>query len=66
MLRESLSAYIDTPATHMLCFNAGAALFACDLVPSLPEGVKLAQATLREGKANRKLTEVIEHSQTLG
>lgn len=66
MLRELLSAYIDTPATHMLCLNAGAALFACDLVSSLPEGVKLAQATLREGKAKRKLTEVIEHSQTLG
>jgi anthranilate phosphoribosyltransferase len=49
----------------MLCFNAGAALLACDLVPSLPEGVKLAQATLKEGKARRKLAEVIECSQTL-
>ena len=65
MLRELLSTYIDTPATHMLCFNAGAALLACDLVPSLPEGVKLAQATLKEGKAKRKLTEVIECSQVL-
>jgi anthranilate phosphoribosyltransferase len=63
MLRELLSAYIDTPATHMLCFNAGAALLACDLVSSLLEGVELAQATLREGKAKRKLAEVIECSQ---
>jgi anthranilate phosphoribosyltransferase len=62
MLRELLSAYIDTPATHMLCINAGAALLASDLVPSLAEGVKLAQATLQEGKAKRKLTEVIECS----
>jgi anthranilate phosphoribosyltransferase len=66
MLRELLSTYIDTPATHMLCFNAGAALFACDLVPSLQEGVKLAQVTLQEGKAKRKLAEVIECSQYLG
>ena len=66
MLRELLSAYIDTPATHMLCLNAGAALLACDLVSSLPEGVKLAQATLREGKAKRKLAEVIACSRALG
>jgi anthranilate phosphoribosyltransferase len=66
MLSELLSEYTDTPATHILCFNAGAALFACDLVSSLPEGVKLAQATLREGKAKQKLAEVIECSQTLG
>ena len=66
MLRELLSEYTDTPATHMLCFNAGAALLACDLVSSLPEGVKLAQATLKESKAKRKLAEVIECSQTLG
>jgi len=66
MLRELLSEYTDTPATHMLCLNAGTALLACDLVSSLAEGVKLAQATLREGKAKRKLTEVIECSQALG
>jgi len=66
MLRELLSTYIDTPATHMLCFNTGAALLACDLVSSLPEGVKLAQATLKEGKAKAKLTEIIECSQALG
>lgn len=66
MLHELLSTYIDIPATHMLCFNTGAALLACDLVSSLPEGVKLAQATLKEGKARYKLTEIIECSQALG
>jgi anthranilate phosphoribosyltransferase len=66
MLRELLSTYIDTSATHMLCFNTGVALLACDLVSSLPEGVKLAQTTLKEGKARRKLAEVIECSQALG
>ena len=39
---------------------AGAALFASELVNSLSEGVKLARATLREGKAGRKLSEVVE------
>jgi anthranilate phosphoribosyltransferase len=66
MLRELLSEYTDTPATHMLCFNAGAALFACDLASSLADGVKLAQAMLREGRAKRKLAEIIEFSQSLG
>ncbi|HEY4033128.1 MAG TPA: anthranilate phosphoribosyltransferase [Ktedonobacteraceae bacterium] len=66
MLRELLSDYIDSPATHMLCLNAGAALLACDQVSSLSEGVKLASATLREGKAKSKLAQVIECSQSLG
>jgi len=64
MLRELLSDYIDAPATHMLCLNAGVALLACDQVSSLNEGVKLASATLREGKAKRKLAEVVECSQS--
>jgi anthranilate phosphoribosyltransferase len=64
MLRELLSDFIDSPATHMLCLNAGAALLACDQVSSLAEGVKLASAVLREGKAKRKLAEVVECSQS--
>jgi len=64
MLCELLSDYIDSPATHMLCLNAGAALLACDQVSSLAEGVKLASAVLREGKAKRKLAEIVECSQS--
>ncbi|HEX3639705.1 MAG TPA: anthranilate phosphoribosyltransferase, partial [Ktedonobacteraceae bacterium] len=64
MLRELLSDYIDSPATHLLCLNAGVALLACDQVSSLNEGVKLASATLREGKAKYKLAEIIEYSQS--
>ena len=66
IMHDVLSDYHETPASHMLVFNAGAALLACDLVSSLPEGVKLAQATLREGKARRKLVEIIEYSQAVG
>lgn len=64
LLRTLLSDYTDMPATHMLCLNAGAALLASDIVPSLKDGIKLAQATLREGKAKRKLADVIEFSQS--
>jgi anthranilate phosphoribosyltransferase len=63
MLRELLDGYVDTPATHMLCLNAGAALLANDLVSSWQDGIKLARATLREGKARQKLVDVIDCSQ---
>ncbi|MBA2396470.1 MAG: anthranilate phosphoribosyltransferase [Ktedonobacteraceae bacterium] len=63
MLRELLNDYNDTPATQMLCLNAGAALLASEQVASLVDGIKLARATLREGKARRKLVDVIECSQ---
>ena len=63
MLRNLLNDYSDAPATQMLCLNAGAALLASEQVPSLADGIKLARATLREGKARRKLVDVIECSQ---
>ena len=63
MLRELLSDYIDTPATNMLCLNTGAALLANERVPSLADGIKLARSTLCEGKAKRKLVDVIASSQ---
>lgn len=64
LLRELLSGNVNTPATDMLCFNAGAALVAGEQVNSLVDGIKLARATLREGKAKQKLDDVIASSQT--
>ncbi len=64
MLRELLSDYVDTPATDMLCLNAGAALLANEHVSSLADGVQLARATLREGKARRKLADVVAATQS--
>lgn len=63
LMRELLSDYIDTPATHMLCLNTGAALLASEQVDSLVDGIKLARATLSEGKARQKLADVIACSQ---
>ncbi len=63
MLRELVSTYSDSPATHMLCLNAGAALLACEQVSSLTEGIKLARTMLQEGRAKRKLAEVVACSQ---
>lgn len=65
MLRALLGGQTNGPAAEMLCLNAGAALLANEQVPSLTDGVKLARATLQEGKAKRKLADVIECSQTL-
>ena len=65
MLRNLLDDYSESPATDMLCLNAGAALLANEQVTSLREGVKLARATLREGKAKRKLADVVACSRSL-
>ncbi|GCE24830.1 anthranilate phosphoribosyltransferase [Dictyobacter alpinus] len=64
ILRDILSTYHATPATEIICLNAAAALMANEQVASFKDGIKLAQATLQEGKAKRKLAEVIEFSQS--
>ena len=65
MLRTLLSTFTANPATDMLCLNAGAALLANEQVTSLKEGIKLARATLQEGKAKQKLEDVIVCSRAL-
>lgn len=62
LLRQLLSEDTGAPASEMLYLNTGMALFACELVDSLAEGVELARAAVREGKAAQKLAEVIEAS----
>ena len=65
LLRDLLSKYREHPAADMLCLNAGAALLANEQVASLCEGVKLARATLRDGKAKQKLDDVIACSRSV-
>src|SRR5436309_10684568 len=43
LLRGLLNSYTDSPATDMLCLNAGAALLANEQADSLQDGVKLAR-----------------------
>jgi anthranilate phosphoribosyltransferase len=62
LLRNLLSGDSNGPAVDMLCLNAGAALLANELVDSLADGVRLARATLREGKARRKLDDAVDCS----
>ncbi|HXL37292.1 MAG TPA: hypothetical protein VN954_08860, partial [Ktedonobacteraceae bacterium] len=65
MLQDLLSGQNHSPAADMICLNVGAALLANELVSSFSEGAKLAHATLREGKARRKLEDVIAYTQML-
>jgi anthranilate phosphoribosyltransferase len=65
LLRDLLSGQNHGPAADMICLNAGAALLANELVTSFSDGVKLARSTLREGKASRKLQDVVTYTQML-
>src|SRR5215469_7827403 len=59
LLRDLLDGKANGPAADMLYLNAGAALLASEQVESLADGIRLARATLREGKARQKLADVI-------
>ena len=50
------------PARDMLALNAGAALYAADVTPTLKDGVALATKVLAEGAAKKKLEEFLEAS----
>ncbi|HVB73085.1 MAG TPA: anthranilate phosphoribosyltransferase [Ktedonobacteraceae bacterium] len=65
LLKDLLSGQVNGAASDMLCLNTGAALLANEQVASLSEGVKLARATLQEGKARRKLEDVVACSHAL-
>ena len=65
LLKDLLSGQNHSPAVDMICLNAGAAMLANELVSSFSEGARLAVATLREGKAKRKLEDVIDYTQML-
>jgi len=65
LLKDVLNGQLNGAVSDMLCLNTGAALLASEQVPSLNEGVKLARATLQEGKARLKLEDVIACSHAL-
>jgi anthranilate phosphoribosyltransferase len=53
----------DIPATRVVIANAAAALLAAERVGTLPEGVALAAATVRDGRAKQILEKLIRCSQ---
>ena len=50
------------PARDILSLNAGAALYAADVAPTLKDGVTLAAKMLAEGAAKKKLEQFLEAS----
>jgi len=55
LLRETLAGKLTDAHADMVSLNAGVALLACERVQTLEEGVKLAQDTLRSGRAVQTL-----------
>ncbi len=52
-------------AAQMIALNAGAALYAADLVNSIKAGVELASEAIASGKAIAKLQQLVEFSRTM-
>ena len=53
-------------AQDIVCFNAGAALYAADIAKDIQHGIELARASIASGKAKAKLDEFIQTTQQLG
>ena len=61
--RDMLKAVLNNqpgPALDIVALNAGVALYAADVAPTMMDGLKLAQQVLANGLANQKLTQFIE------
>ncbi len=55
----------DGPARDIVMLNAGVALYAANLAPSMREGVELARGALASGNARRCMARFIERSRAL-
>ena len=53
------------PAKDIVCFNAGAALYAADIAKDIGHGIELAKDSIASGKAKAKLNEFIQTTQQL-
>jgi anthranilate phosphoribosyltransferase len=52
------------PARDIVVLNAGAAIYAADLVPSLVDGIQRAKTVIDNGQAKQKLQELVTCSNT--
>lgn len=50
---------IDGPAKDIVCLNAGAAIYAAGLEPTLADGVNKAKEVIASGSVNEKLSQLI-------
>src|SRR3569832_330407 len=53
------------PARDIVIFDAGVALYAANVVESIPAGITKARGALQSGAANRKLLQLVELSKKL-
>lgn len=67
---ESLDRFLEAlsgkegPARDVVALNGAAALYACERVASLEEGLELAMALLKEGKALKKFEQLVAWTST--
>jgi anthranilate phosphoribosyltransferase len=64
-IAHDLFAGKQSPFRNVVELNAGAALYAADMAPSVKEGIALARQTIESGAAAKKLEEVVATSQRL-
>jgi anthranilate phosphoribosyltransferase len=65
MILEALDNKAGTPR-EIVMVNAGAGLYAANLVNSIAEGIKLARETIASGAARAKLDEFVAYTRRFG
>ena len=65
MLFEALDNIEGTPR-EIVVFNAGAALYAANVVTSIGDGIRLARETIASGAARRKLDQFVAATKRIG
>jgi anthranilate phosphoribosyltransferase len=65
MLLDAISGVPGVPH-DIVCLNAGAALYAADVAPSIQAGIDLARATIASGAARAKMELFVAATQRLG
>ena len=65
MLLDAISGVPGVPH-DIVCLNAGAALYAADVAPSIQAGIDLARSTIASGAARVKMNAFVAATQRLG
>ena len=53
------------PAREIVCLNAGVALYAANVVPTMAEGIAQARAAIDAGAAKAKLDQLVTRTHAL-